>query len=82
MEHNLLCNPKELVTHEAIERTVCDFNNKNAVFRVETRKYSQQYAQIYNSRMKGIRERLEQTAYKKWSLQPLMEIANIAEGER
>ncbi|KAI6653642.1 DNA polymerase delta subunit 2 [Oopsacas minuta] len=82
MEHNLLCTPAEMVAHEPLERTACDFSNKNTVFRVETRKYSQQYAQIYNARMKGIRERLEQTAEKKWGIKPLVEIASIIEGER
>ena len=82
MEHNLLCSPDEIETHEPMERTSCSFSNRNTVFRVETRRYSQQYAHIYNARMKGIRERLEQTAEKKWGVKPLIEMGNIIVGER
>ena len=82
MEHNLLCSPDEAGSHEPMERILCSFSNHNTVFRVETRRYSQQYAQIYNARMKGIRERLELTAEKKWGKRPLVEMGSITAGER
>ena len=69
-------------THTPIERSVCDFQNQNTTFIVKTRKYAQQYAQIYNARMKGVRERLEETAEKKWGIKPLVEMGSIVEGER